>query len=62
VSARDRRAGAFFFPSDHTADPVSDTPGTRVLARLCVAGFVGLGTLRAIPTDPGKDARPGPPG
>jgi hypothetical protein len=44
--------GAIRFPFDHTADPFSDTPGTRLLARLCVAGFVGLGVIRALPTDP----------
>ena len=50
-------AGAFLFPFDHTADPFSDTPGTRLLARLCVAGFVGLGAIRALPADRGRDDR-----
>jgi hypothetical protein len=43
-------AGAILFPLDHTASPFSSTAGTRLLARLCVAGFVGLGALRSLPT------------
>jgi hypothetical protein len=42
--------GAFAFPMDHTASPFSITPQTRLLARLCVAGFVGLGLIRALPS------------
>ena len=41
--------GAFLFPFDHTADPFSTTPGTRLLARVCIAGFVGLGAIRVAP-------------
>jgi hypothetical protein len=37
--------GAFLFPLAHTANPFSTTPETRLLARLCVAGFVGLGAV-----------------
>jgi hypothetical protein len=44
--------GAFFFPLAHTALPVSETAGTRFLARICVAGFVGLGAVRSIPWNP----------
>jgi hypothetical protein len=47
-------AGAFFFPFDHTADPISGTASTRLLARLCVVVFVGLATIRAL-----SPARPG---
>jgi hypothetical protein len=50
-------AGAYLFPSAHTPDPFSDTPGTRLLARLCVAGFVGLGAIRALPAEAGRDAK-----
>jgi hypothetical protein len=42
-------AGASLFPFAHTASPFSDSLGTRLLARLCVAGFVALGLIRAIP-------------
>ena len=45
-------AGAFLFPLARTASPFSDTPGTRLLARLCVAGFVGLALLRVPPPRP----------
>lgn len=41
--------GAIFFPADHTADPFSQTWITRLLARVCVAFFVGLGAVRALP-------------
>jgi hypothetical protein len=37
-------AGAILFPMARTAQPFAATPGARLLARLCVAGFVGLGT------------------
>jgi hypothetical protein len=46
--------GAFLFPLARTASPFSDTSGTRLLARLCVAGFVGLGALRALPPNPAR--------
>jgi hypothetical protein len=50
--------GAILFPLAETADPFSATPGTRLLARLCVAGFVGLGAIRSLPSSlPGKEAR-----
>jgi hypothetical protein len=41
--------GAFVFPMEATASPFSETPGTRLLARLCLAGFVGLAAIRCIP-------------
>ncbi len=44
-------AGAFLFPHDHTTDPIPGTSGTRLLARLCIAGFVGLGAIRSIPAE-----------
>jgi hypothetical protein len=46
--------GAVLFPMDRTADPFSATSGTRLLARLCVAGFVGLFAIRSIPPLRGK--------
>ena len=50
-------AAAMLFPFDHTANPFSDTSGTRLLARLCVAGFVALGVIRAIPRDTNPKSR-----
>jgi hypothetical protein len=44
--------GAFVFPMERTVEPFSATAGTRLLARLCVAGFIGLGTLRCLPSRP----------
>jgi len=44
--------GAFLFPLAHTALPFSETAGTRFLARICVAGFVGLGAVRSLPPKP----------
>jgi hypothetical protein len=41
--------GAFVFPMDRTVEPFSATAGTRLLARLCVAGFIGLGAVRSLP-------------
>lgn len=41
--------GAFLFPFDYTAEPFSATPVTRLLARLCIAGFVGLAAIRSLP-------------
>ncbi len=46
--------GASLFPLAHTALPFSETAGTRLLARICVAGFVGLGAVRALPSKPEK--------
>jgi hypothetical protein len=43
--------GAFLFPADHTVDPFPGTSGMRLLARLCIAGFVGLGAIRSLPTE-----------
>jgi hypothetical protein len=43
--------GAFLFPADHTVDPFPGTSGMRLLARLCIAGFVGLGAIRALPAE-----------
>lgn len=42
--------GAMLFPMDHTADPFSTTSATRLLARLCLAGGVGLGVIRSLPS------------
>jgi hypothetical protein len=42
--------GAFLFPLERTANPFSDTASTRLLARLCVAGFVALGAVLALPS------------
>ena len=47
--------GAGLFPMAHTPDPFSDTPGTRLLARLCVAGFVGLGVIRSLPSSSARN-------
>jgi len=41
--------GALFFPAAATTNPFSLTAGTRLLARLCIALFVGLGVIRTIP-------------
>lgn len=49
--------GAFLFPLDHTADPFSDTIRTRLLARLCIAGFVSLGVACSLHSEPAKDNR-----
>jgi hypothetical protein len=49
--------GAFAFPMDHTASPFSITSQTRLLARLCVAGFVGLGLVRALPSSQAERGR-----
>jgi hypothetical protein len=46
---------ASLFPLDRTADPFSDTSRTRLLARLCVAAFVGLGAFFSIPPWRGTD-------
>jgi hypothetical protein len=43
--------GAFLFPADHTTDPFPGTSGMRLLARVCIAGFVGLGVIRALPAE-----------
>jgi hypothetical protein len=49
--------GALLFPLDHTADPFSETPSTRLLARLCVAVFVGLAAVRSFPSNPARNVR-----
>jgi hypothetical protein len=41
--------GATLLPMDHTADPFSSTSLSRLFAKLCVAGFVGLGAIRSLP-------------
>jgi hypothetical protein len=41
--------GAILFPLAKTVNPFSETSGTRLLARLCVAGFVALGAIRSLP-------------
>jgi hypothetical protein len=52
--------GAYLFPFAHTPNPFSDTAVTRLLARLCVAGFVGLAVFRTLRADlPRKKASPG---
>jgi hypothetical protein len=43
--------GAMLFPFAHTADPFSATSGTRLLARLCVSGFVAIGAIRSLPRE-----------
>jgi hypothetical protein len=50
--------GAAAFPLDHTARPFSESVGTRFLARICVATFVGLGAIRCLPPKPKKVALP----
>jgi hypothetical protein len=47
--------GAFLFPMERTADPFSASSGTRLLARLCVAGFVGLGVIRSLPSSSARN-------
>jgi hypothetical protein len=42
-------AGAFLFPSDHTTDPFPGTSAMRLLARICLAGFIGVWTIRSVP-------------
>lgn len=41
-------AGAMLFPLARTADPIAAEPIPRLLALLCVSGFVGLGILLAL--------------
>ena len=41
--------GAMAFPFDHTADPFPGTSLTRLLADVCIAGFVGIGASFAVP-------------
>jgi hypothetical protein len=50
--------GASLFPLAHTARPFSETVGTRFLARVCVAAFVGLGAVRSLPPKPKKLSLP----
>jgi hypothetical protein len=52
-------AGAFLFPMARTADPFSVTAETRLLARLCVAGFVGLAVLGSLASRPAKPGKAG---
>jgi hypothetical protein len=47
--------GAMLFPFAHTADPFPETPGTRLLVQVCIAGFVGLGAIRLLPANPVLD-------
>jgi hypothetical protein len=42
--------GATMFPLASTTDPWSATPETRLLARICVAGFVALGIISSLPS------------
>jgi hypothetical protein len=51
-------AGGLLMPVARTADPFAATPGARLLARLCVAGFVGLAALRCLPTQPARGGMP----
>lgn len=45
--------GAVAFPLSRTNEPISVTAATRLLARLCVAGFVAAGVLFALrPAEP----------
>jgi hypothetical protein len=48
--------GATLFPFEHTTSPFSDTIGTRLFARLCLALFVALGVIRAIPPAHNQEA------
>jgi len=41
--------GAILFPLGGTLLPISATPETRLIARLCVAVFVALGAIRCLP-------------
>ncbi len=41
--------GGLLFPMARTVEPFSATPGTRLLARICVAGFIGLGVILSLP-------------
>ena len=47
-------AGALLFPLASTAQPFSATSITRLLARLCVAGFVAVGVIRSLPSSTRK--------
>jgi hypothetical protein len=50
--------GAMLFPLSRTLEPFSQSPETRLLARLCVAGFVGLAAIRLVHSvDAGKTAQ-----
>jgi hypothetical protein len=40
--------GALLLPMDNTANAVAQTATARLLARICVAGFVGLGAIRCL--------------
>jgi hypothetical protein len=51
-------AAATFFPFAHTSDPFSITWGTRLFARVCVAGFAGLGIICSLPPPPAVEAVP----
>jgi hypothetical protein len=46
--------GATLFPLSRTVEPFSATPETRLLARLCVAGFIGLGAMLVVPSVVGR--------
>jgi hypothetical protein len=49
--------GALLFPAANTAYPFAKTGTARLLARLCVAGFVALGAIRSLtPAIAGKKA------
>jgi hypothetical protein len=48
--------GAFEFPMDRTTGPFSATAVTRLMARLCVAGFVALAI--ALPIEARRTAKP----
>jgi hypothetical protein len=51
--------GAALFPMARTADPFSVTAETRLLARLCVDGFVGLAVLWSLASHPAKPGKAG---
>jgi hypothetical protein len=50
--------GATLFPLSWTLEPFSITPETRLLARLCVAGFVALGAIVVVPSVLGRKSAP----
>lgn len=49
-------AGAMLFPLGRTADPIAAVPMARLLALLCVSGFIALGILLAL--RPSRERKP----
>jgi hypothetical protein len=52
--------GALLLPLAKTANPIAETSSARLLARLCVALFVALGAIRALPSRPEPKTGSGP--